>query len=49
MPIFDVLFVSAEPTVSAGSASMCATERTSDGSLVGWMSITEPYFLPFRR
>ena len=31
-----------------GRPRRCATERTSDGSLVGWMSITEPYCLPFR-
>ena len=44
---FVVEAATAAPTVSAGSGVRCVSETTSDGAADGWMSMRDPYGLPF--
>ena len=48
LPSFELPAVTEAPTVSDGSAAMFATETTSDGACVGWMSICSPCTFPSR-
>src|SRR5436190_18490503 len=45
-PSFVAPLRTALPTVRDGSAVICMTATTSDGELVGWMSISDPYRFP---